>query len=135
MDWIDDSVAAFGRELGIAHLQLNSRGVVNLSIAPDSALTLEFTSRRDHPEIVVAMSRRVGFELERRLLVALHHAHVMYGPGVPVQLALGGSGVNATLIGALRVSARTSGAQELLQATTYLSRWLEAVMNTEVEGG
>jgi hypothetical protein len=60
MDWLDTTLAEFGRQLGLPDLRLNAQGVVRLALESGKQLSLEPSLQNGHQEVLVAMGLPVG---------------------------------------------------------------------------
>ncbi|MFD0669004.1 hypothetical protein ACT80S_14885 [Ramlibacter sp. MAHUQ-53] len=127
MTWIRDTVADFGRHIGIDSLELGPEESVQLTFASGSILAVEPTHRLDEDEILVYMGRPVGHQLAPLLRIAMTKAHVDHGGSMPIQVASRGTGPDAMLIALVRLPHRTFTPQALVHATDHLGRWLDEV--------
>lgn len=130
MNWVDEAISEYGRQLGLADLRLNMRGVVRLDLGDELTLTLEPVTRRDQLEILVCLGRHVGHEAPLRALQAMRRAHALQRPRVDVQAALSGTGAETCLIVATRIGARSLMPHAISHAADTLARWLDAVMES-----
>lgn len=135
MDWIDDTLVEFGRQLGIESLRLNAQGTVRLTLTSGMPVTLEPRIRRGHQEILVSMGCTVGHAAPQRTLQALRMAHTESFPPVDIQLALSGNGVDTLLIATTRLTARGFTVTALSGAIAALGQWLSDVSSTEDRHG
>lgn len=127
MNWIDDTLADFGRRLGLGHLDCGAHGVAQLTLSGGGLIAIEPVTRGDEEEVLVYVGRRAGHDaprLLRQALVKTHHAHA---GSLPVQVALRGQGPDALLLALLRLPAREFTPQRLDRAFDHLNRWLDAL--------
>jgi type III secretion system chaperone SycN len=125
--WIHDTVADFGRQLGIDGLGLGSHGVTQLAFASGALLAVEPLERPQGNEVLVYLARPAGHQAAALLRVAWARATRIAGGGAPVQVALRGTGDEAMLIALQRLPERGFTPQALAQAVDHLSRWLDDV--------
>ena len=125
MNWIQDAVAEYGRQLGIEGLRLDANGAVQLQLQSGGLLAVEQTRRGEIDEVLVYLGSPLGFEGPRRLRAALARAHYSNGTGQAVQVACRGEGPEALLLVIVRLPERDFTLQSLGQAFDFLSRWLE----------
>ena len=134
MDWMADTIADFGRQLGIENLRLNAQGSVRLELA-GRPLTLESQERQGHQEVLVCIGCTVGHQAFERAQIALGRAHAENFPPMDLQLALSGHGPDTLLIAITRLPARAFTATALSSAIQGLQRWFDGVMTQEVLHG
>lgn len=127
MSWTHDTVAEFGRQLGISQLDLGDHGVAQLAFANGGALAVEPVQRAGQDEVLVYMSRPVGHQAAAVLRHALSKAHFKNGGPWPVQVASRGNGADALVTALVRIPERGFTPQVLNQAVDYLTRWLDEV--------
>ncbi len=135
MDWIDDTLDEFGRQLGVDALRLNARGAVRLTLPSGMPVTLEPRVRRGHQEVLVSMGCLVGYAAPQRASRALRMAHTECFPPVDIQLALSGHGGDTLLIASTRLPARVFTASALSGAIAALGQWLSDVTAAEDRHG
>lgn len=127
MAWIQDTLADFGRQLGIDGLDFGPYGVAQLQLASGSVIAVEPVRRGQDDEVLVYLSRPVGHQAPQMVSVALARSHWRNGGPLPVQVGLRGRGAEAQLLALVRVPERTFTAQALAHAVDYLGRWLDDV--------
>lgn len=127
MRWIDDAVAEFGKQLGIASLSLGRHGNAQLELGSGAVLTVEPVRRGQQDEVLVYLGRLVGHQLPRLNRLALAKAHHSRGGALAVQVASRGQGTDAMLLAVVRLPERGFTPQTLAHAADYLGRWLDAV--------
>ena len=127
MSWIQDTVADFGRQLGMPQLNLGDHGVMQLVFASGGLLAVEPVQRGGQDEVLVYLGRPVGHQAPALVRVALAKAHLAKGGPWPVQTALRGNGPDAMLMALVRLPQRAFTQQVLSQAVDYLTRWLDDV--------
>lgn len=127
MNWINDTLADFGRRLGLDHLDCGTHGVAQLALAGGGLIAVEPVQRGDAEEVLVYVGRRAGHETPRLLRRALAQAHHGQASGHPVQVAARGQGPDALLLALLRLPAREFTPQSLDRAFDYLNRWLDGL--------
>lgn len=127
MNWIEDTVAEFGKQAGIPGLSLGQKGVVQLGYKNGGLLALEAVEREGQVEVVVYLGRPFGFQAPRVLRCAMEHAHFSHADPLPVQVALRGTGPDTLLLVLARLPERQFTPQSLTQAVDTLTRWLDEV--------
>jgi len=125
MSWIEQTIAEFGTQIGIAGLRFDERGVVQLQLQSGTTLGIE---RRDG-EILVYTNQLLAFEDEGLKQKALRHADFRDHPNVqktfPLQLGMTGSGLETALIILTRIPERQFTVVTLNQVLEYLTRWYD----------
>lgn len=128
MNWVNDTLAEFGRRLGIAALDFGPHGVAQLALPSGGWLAVEPVQRSEaDDEVLIYLGHPLGFDAPRRLRQALERAHYAAAGVFPLQLATRGEGSESVLIVLTRVSAREFTPQRLDQAVEALSRWVEVL--------
>lgn len=127
MNWVDDTLAEFGRVAGLPGLAPDASGAVQLSLGSGAVLGIQPVQADDSSEIVVYMGRPVGLDKDRLLRQALSLAHWRNAPALPVQVALRGEGPDAKLLAAVRLSQRQFTLPSLTHAIDFLIAWLDKV--------
>lgn len=125
MSWVQDTVAAFGRQMGLQDLSLDADGVVQLQLQSGGLLAVEPVRRGSIDEVLVYLGRPVGFEGAELLRRSLMQAHSAAAQVLPVQVALRGEAPEALLLMLLRVPASEFTLPALEHAVDYLSRWFD----------
>lgn len=125
MNWVQDTVAAFGRQMGLPDLSFGDDGVMQLQLQSGGLLVVEKVRRGLADEVLVYLGRPLGFEgadLQRR---ALMQAHCATAQALPVQVAVRGEAPEALLLMLLRLPARDFTLPALEHAVDYLGRWFD----------
>lgn len=135
MDWLDNTVAEFGRQLGLRDLRPNDQGVVRLILASGRPLSVEPDMRHGHQELLVALGHQVGHDATQHAQTALRMAHAQRFAPLDIQLAVSGHGVDTLLIASTRLPARAFTVQALSAVVSTLARWLDDVTATEETHG
>lgn len=115
MDWVDETVAAFGQSMGLQHLAFNDHGVVSLTIEGTGVLNLE---RRDET-VLLYLARSfdaLASGRARRALALAHHRE-----GHPFPLTAGLKGTDA-LVFLLRIPERAFSLDTLHGGLRHLER-------------
>jgi type III secretion system chaperone SycN len=123
--WIDDTLAEFGRQLGIQSLGFGRHGVMQLELRSGAFLAVEPVRRGNRDEVLVYLGRPGGHDAGRLLRNALSKAHFSRGGPMAVQVALRGSGPDAIVLALVRLPERALTPQSLGHAVDYLVRWLD----------
>jgi len=125
MAWTEDTLAEFGRQLGIDGLDFGPFGVAQLQLANGSFIAVEPVRRGQEDEVLVYLGRPVGHQADRAVDVALARSHWRSGGAFPVQVGLRGSGSETALLALVRMPERHFTAQALAHAVDYLVRWVD----------
>ncbi|HZY20501.1 MAG TPA: hypothetical protein VFE82_18675 [Ramlibacter sp.] len=125
MTWVHDTLAEFGRQLGIDRLDFGRHGVAQLQLASGGLIAVEPARRGDQDEILVYLGRPVGHQAASVLRTALANAHFRHGGPMQVQVALRGEGPEAILLALVRLPERAFTPQALARAVDFLQRWLD----------
>jgi len=123
MSWVDQTLADFGRGIGIDNLTLNAQGVAQLQLQSGTLLAVELVDE----QVLVYIAQMLAFEDEALKLRALRAADFRNGGAFPVQIGLSGTGMDAMLIVLTRVPERKFTLPLLGQAFDSLCGWYEAV--------
>lgn len=127
MSWLDDTLAEFGRHLGIAALGFGAHGVAQLSLPGGGWLAIEPVRRGHHDEVLIYLGHPVGFDAQRLLPRALEQVHHASAGPFPVQVGSRGQGAQTRLVVLTRVPEREFTLQLLDQAFEALNRWVESL--------
>ena len=127
MSWIDDTLADFGRRLGLGSLDCGAHGVAQLALAGGGLIAIEPVRRGDVEEVLVYVGRRAGHDAPRLLRRALAQAHHRQAGAQPVQVATRGQGPDTLLLALLRLPVREFTPQSLDGAFGALNRWLDGL--------
>lgn len=131
MSWIDDTLRDFGHQMGIEALSFGAHGAAQLVFQDGSVLSLEPVDRKGTEEVLIYLSRPMGFDAPKIRRVALNQAHYKHAsPAFSVQVVSHGQGPDGHLVALIRLPARGFTLQILDRAHEHLSRWLEGVVNT-----
>ena len=127
MTWVHDTVAEFGRQLGIDNLGFDKHGLVQLQMHSGALLAVEPAQRGQTPEVLVYLIRPAGHMAANMLRKGLAKAHYSNGGSMPVQVVIRGGGPEAMLLALVRLPERAFTTQTLAQAVDYVGRWLDEV--------
>ncbi len=127
MSWIHETVAEFGRQIGVPSLALDAQGVMHMQLQSGGVLGVEAVRRGHLDEILVYLGRPLGFDGAALLRRALVQVHVSQAHAVPVQVAMRGESPEALLIMAVRMPQREFTLPALGQSVDYLNRWFDGV--------
>lgn len=122
--WITDAVQEFGRHLGIDNCQLNARGGLQLALQNGGLLAVEPVHRGQLCEVLVFASRPTGYHAAAMLQAGLAKAFDSPKGPSPVQVALLGSGPEASLLALVRLAERDFTLSTLERSVDFLQRWL-----------
>ncbi len=126
MSWVHDTLAEFGRELGLTDFGLGSHGVAQLQMQSGALLAVEPVRRGSTngvDEVLIYLGQPMGFEaatLRRRALEKVHFSH---GGPFALQIATRGEGAQAILLMLVRLPERAFTRQTLGHVVEYLERW------------
>lgn len=126
MNWVHDTLAEFGRELGLTDFGLGTQGVAQLKMQSGALLAVEPVRRgkvASVDEVLIYLGQPLGFEataLRRRALKKVHFSH---GGPFALQIASRGEGPQAMLLMLVRVPERAFTRQTLGHVVEYLDRW------------
>ena len=123
MHWVQQTLADFGRQLGLAHFGLGTLGVAQLRLASGALLAVEPALRGRTEEILIYFSRPLGFEATQTRRAALAKAHYSNNGPYAVQIATRGEGAQSELLMLVRLPQRGFTPQTLSHAVDYLDRW------------
>lgn len=128
MNWVHETLAEFGRELGLADFGTGQHGVAQLRSASGALLAVE-PVRRGKPdgidEVLVYLGQPLGFEAEVLRRRAMEKVHFSHGGPYPVQIACRGEGPQAMLLMLVRLPERAFTRQALVHVVDYLYRWYD----------
>lgn len=122
--WIQQSIAEYGRQLGIDHLSLGEGGL-ELALADGGVLRVNRFHQTTRDEVLVHLTRPFGHRAGLMVRQALTKAHFAQGGPWPVQLAMRGSGADAGATVLIRIPERSLTPQVLSHAVEHLSRWMD----------
>ncbi len=125
MGWIQDTLAEFGRQLGIEGLEFGPNGVAQLRLEKGGFIAVEPVRRGPDDEVLVYFGRPVGHQVVQATMVALSRSHWRNGGPLPIQVGLRGMGPDTQLLALVRLPERTFTTQSLGHAVDYLGRWLD----------
>jgi type III secretion system chaperone SycN len=123
--WVHDTLADFGRQLGIDGLGFGNFGVAQLQLQSGAIIAVEPVRRLDLEEVLVYLGRRTGHQMATVLRKAMAKTHYSQGGAFPVQVGVVGAGPDAMLVALVRMPERAFTSQSLSHAVDYLTRWLD----------
>lgn len=130
MSWIDDTLRDFGRQMGIEALSFGAHGATQLVFQDGAVLALEPVDRKGTEEVLIYLSRPMGFDAPKLRQLALTQAHFKNAsPAFSVQAVSHGQGPDGHLVALIRLPARGFTLQTLDRAYEHLSRWHNGVVN------
>jgi type III secretion system chaperone SycN len=127
MNWVNQTLAEFGVQIGITDLSFGKHGVAQLILQSGGLLAVEPVHRGDIEEVLVYMGQPIGFDAEKKIRKALCNIHYLQNTQLPIQLATLGVGSDAMLIALVRISERDFTLPVLGHAFDYLNRWFEKI--------
>lgn len=125
MGWIHDTIADFGRQLGVEGLDFGLHGVLRMDLPGGGFIAVEPACRGEVEEVLVYVGRTAGHQAGSLLTGALAKAHYLQGGPLPVQVGLLGAGPEAQLVVLARLPERAFTVQSLNHAVDFLGRWLD----------
>lgn len=129
MNWVAQTLADFGQQLGLDSFSLNTHGVAQLRLTSGSQLCVEPVQREHTEEILVYFTQPLGFDANRLRRKALEKAHYSNRRPYAVQVATHGEGQQAELIVLVRLPQQRFTPQTLGHAVDFLDRWLSELKN------
>jgi type III secretion system chaperone SycN len=127
MKWVNDTLLEFGRQLGLTDLKFGDHGVAQLDFQSGAVLAVEPVSRGDIDEVLVYLSRPVGFDGARLMRQALAKAHFKEAGAQDIQVATRGQGPDLVLFALVRMPARDFTLQALVNSFDSLNRWHDSL--------
>ena len=127
MSWVHETLADFGRQLGLPSLGFGTHGVAQLQMQSGALLAVEPVRRGEVDEVLVYLGKPVPFAdsgLFRKALAKAHHGEV---GALPVQVALRGESPDTLMLMLVRLPERDFTLQSLGHAVDYLGRWYESL--------
>ena len=118
MSWVADTVASFGRSVGLPGLALDDEGSLQLGALGGALIGLLNLDDVREPEVVVYRSVPLDFAFERKLRRSLRLADFRQRRSWPVQVAV----VDESLTLALRIPQRAFTLDAFEQALSELTR-------------
>ena len=118
MNWVEQTVAAFGQTIGIPGLSLSASGSVDLVLEHGGMLSLRHLGEKAPAEVVVQRSKPLGFAPERQIRRALRLSDFRHPSSWHTQVAID----NDLLILAMRMPERTFSLDSLEQTISELMR-------------
>jgi type III secretion system chaperone SycN len=123
VNWVHDTLADYGRRLGLNGFGLNAHGVAQLRLASGGLLAVEPVRRGAVDEVLVYLGRPLGYDGDALRLRALEKAHAAGDGPYAVQVATRGEDPETLLLMLIRLPERSFTAQALGHAVEYLDRW------------
>lgn len=123
MSWVHETLAEFGRQMGLPALDFGQHGVAQFVFESGVLLAVEPVQSGEHEEILVYMGLPVGYHGAVMGRMALAKAHHGEAGAMPVQVSLRGDAQDTLLIALVRLPAREFTLQSLGQAVDFLRRW------------
>jgi type III secretion system chaperone SycN len=118
MNWVDQTIAAFGQTIGIPGLSLSPNGSVDLVLEHGGSLSLRHLGDSVPAEVVVQRSKPLEFAPERQIRRALRLSDFRHPSSWPTQVAVD----DDLLILAMRMPERSFSLDSLEQAISELVR-------------
>lgn len=125
MDRLQETLAQFGRQIGIADLGLSREGVLQLAIGPDGLLGLEALTGADGPQVLVYVERSVRYAPAPVARRALQLADLTRSGTHAVQPCLRQTDEGPRLLALMRIPERGFSVQALNRTVDCLQQWLD----------
>src|SRR3569833_3734577 len=126
--WVEDTLAQFGRQLGLPTFTLEPYGVAQLQLEAGGLLAIE-RARTPADDVLVYLGRPLGFDWAAVLRRAMRRAHSSSASPVQVQVAVQGDGPEGLLLMMVRIPEREFTPQTLSRSVEFLGRWSDEVRN------
>jgi len=126
LNWVHETLAEFGRELGLTDFGTGTHGVAQLRLESGALLAVEPVRRGKEDgvdEVLIYFGQPLGFEAATLRRRALEKAHFLRGGPYPIQIATRGEGPQALLLMLVRLPERAFTRQTLGHVVDYLGRW------------
>ncbi|WP_263768599.1 hypothetical protein [Propionivibrio soli] len=123
MNWVHETLAEFGRQIGLTGFAPGTHGVAQLRLESGGLLAVEAVTRGSSDEVLVYLGQPMGFDADRLRMAALEKVRETRGGPYAIQVATRGDGPQAMLLMLVRVPERQFTVQTLGQAVDYLGRW------------
>lgn len=123
MNWVHETLAEFGRGLGLSNFGTGAHGVAQLRLESGALIAVEPVRRGQLDEVLVYLGKPLGFDAERLCRRALEKAHFAHGGPYPVQIAIRGEAPQAMLLMLVRLPERAFTLQSLGHGLDALERW------------
>lgn len=88
MNWVEQVISEFGRNIGIPSLALDSRQRLSLGLSSGRTLTLAYLPDLPIPEVIVSMSSPSNYSPTRVLIDMLQRPHFESTPGWTLQTGI-----------------------------------------------
>ncbi|MBS1196622.1 MAG: hypothetical protein H6R18_407 [Proteobacteria bacterium] len=125
MSWINETLAEFGRQMGLSNFGPGMHGVAQLRLESGALLAVESVQRGRADEVLVCFAQPLGFDAENLRRRALEKVHFSHGGPYPIQIATRGDGSQTMLLMLIRLQDRAFTVQTLSHAVDYLNRWFD----------
>jgi type III secretion system chaperone SycN len=125
MNWVHEALLDFGRQLGLTAFGFGPRGVARLDFATGGMLGIE--PAHAGGDVLVYVGRPVGFQPASVLRAALTRAHWPEAELLPLQIAMRGTGADASLLALVRIPGREFTHQSLARVVDTLLNWCDEV--------
>lgn len=129
MNWVTETLAEYGRQLGIEGFSLGQHGVAQLQLESGALIAIEPVRRGEAEEVLVYVIHPLRFDaatLRRRALEKVHYAN---GGLYPVQVATRGEGSDTSLLLVVRLPEREFTLPVLGRAVDFLERWFNELQS------
>jgi type III secretion system chaperone SycN len=127
MNWVNQTVADFGLQMGLADLDFGTHGVVQLMLQSGGLLAVEPVQHGDIEEVLIYVGQPLGFDAANKIIRALSCVHYSQNTRIPIQIASLDNTTDNLLIALVRLPIRDFTLQSLGHAFDYLNRWFEAL--------
>lgn len=122
---IEQTLAAYGEQIGVPSLRFDARGAATLKTASGRLLAVE----RGNEDVLVYVTQPLGYDAAATLHQAFKHAHFSRHGELPVQVATRDEHGERSLIGLVRIPERDFTVLRLQQTLDHLSRWFATLQD------
>jgi type III secretion system chaperone SycN len=126
MNWVDQTIAEFGRDIGIPSLALEADRRLQLQLQNESTIQIQHFPDLPIPEVVISRSEPIRFIHAFALRKALEIADFRAASSWPLQAAAN----DTNLILAMRIPERAFAMNVLERAMTQLAELFQEIQNT-----
>lgn len=118
MDWINQSISAFGASLGLPRLSLDNEGTARLRTGSGGAIEIHHLVQEHGNDVLLLWSEPAPYDAAQRVRTALKLADLRLAPGLPLQVAV----FDGQLVLASRMDERSVSQPVLEERMDWLRR-------------
>ena len=123
MNWVNETLSEFGRQIGLSEFTTGGHGVAQLRLDSGGLLAVEPVRRGQIDEVLVYLGRPLGYDANSLRIRALEKVRTARTGPYPVQVATRGDGSHVLLLMLVRLPERSFTLQALSHVVDYLNRW------------